>query len=326
MAIHFVGCKQKVPTGHSGEHPAESPTFKIHLQDKITDDPFYTRKSQQNHDNCSNRVKTARGMDYKERGRKMNKFVWNPYVIALIFLLITGFSVFIYLILRSPGVQEIKTCDVNKSSQFMSDIKLEGEILVIRNLSHDFNELTIQRQRDKMYFTSLDISCNKLAVMNFSHLLPFQYLRQLNISNNRIERAEGRDVHMSLLEIDASNNRLSKITDLQRVPSFIRKVNLRFNQISQLDSNDFSNFPFLEFLDISHNPIREIDFSPTFPSCRIPIQDRYCRIEFSPTTVLVDCSDIHVDYEVTSPQINRTMALPYTSQIRRAFTRAPYVF
>ena len=256
----------------------------------------------------------------------MNKFVWNPCVIALIFLLITGFSVFIYLILRSPGVQEIKTCDVNKSSQFMSDIKLEGEILVIRNLSHDFNELTTQRQRDKMYFTSLDISCNKLAVMNFSHLLPFQYLRQLNISNNRIERAEGRDVHMSLLEMDASNNRLSKITDLQRVPSFIRKVNLRYNQISQLDSNDFSNFPFLEFLDISHNPIREIDFSPTLPSCRIPIQDRYCRIEFSPTTVLVDCSDIHVDYEVTSPQINRTMALPYTSQIRRAFTRAPYVF
>lgn len=66
----------------------------------------------------------------------------------------------------------------------------------------------------------------------------------------------------------------------------------------------------------------KIDFSPILPSCRISLQDRHCRIEFMPTTVKADCV-LDIDCELTTPQINRTKALPCMSKTQRAFP--PYV-
>lgn len=111
---------------------------------------------------------------------------------------------------------------------------------------------------------SLDISCSGLQ-----SLKPFNvklhHLRKFNVSHNQLAETP-RMVWKKmpqLMEVDISHNRLTFVWDL---PRSLTWIDLSYNNILFIGSNDLTYLPNMEYINLSHNQLEKIEHYDIFGS------------------------------------------------------------
>lgn len=171
-------------------------------------------------------------------------------------------------------------------SRTKKDVWPTDRKLAIRNRS-DVERLQNYKNKSAIYY--LDLSCNHHIFINFSMFEIFSGLSHLNLSKNSMQRAVGLDLVPSLRFLDMSSNSLTSLGDLHTSwISHIAVLMLNNNHISILQSTDFSNFPFMKYLDVSNNPIQRVGLISTLSCCRIKSMHYNCVIQHNSVAIVTD--------------------------------------
>lgn len=237
-------------------------------------------------------------------------------IFSIVFLCSSLLILCLIMVLRTNSDFQLKPCDSSYSHTYMNP-QAEKRI-VIRNISGSIRQLM---KNSKNNIVHLDLSFNRISFMNFSELGEFSLLRVLSLSHNNIQRTDGIERMPELQELDISFNRLQGIDELHKqTKSCVRFLNTSGNSIFSLQHTDFSNFPCLEFLDISNNPIQK-PFFVRFPTCLLTA---ICKSRFNSSTILIDCSHVVSMLPThTKPTRAKIISAKETSTVNRETNRIP---
>jgi Leucine-rich repeat (LRR) protein len=218
--------------------------------------------------------------------KNKSKIICRVLLLALSLVLV-GSSLLAICLLIVPNTSpefKPKPCD---RGCFNTHLNSTAEkTMVLRNINGSIRE---SLRYTKHNIVQLDLSFNRISFMNFSELNDFAMLRALRLSNNLIRRTNGIDRIQRLQWLDVSSNRLQGIDELHKhSKTSVRFLNISGNRIFRLHVTDFTNFPHLEFLDISNNPIR---IPSVLLSARCSL-DSICKIQFKSSHIFLDCSHV----------------------------------
>lgn len=196
-------------------------------------------------------------------------------------------------------------CTVSQNISFLKDAWPTDRKLAIRNRS-DIEALL--SYKNKSAISHLDLSCNNIGFINFSVLYEFSWLSHLNLSKNSMQQVFGLDLVPSLRFVDLSSNSLTRIGDLQTLSkSPITVLSLKNNYISSLSSTDLSRYPALIYLDVSNNPIKEVDLFPTLSCCEIQSLNYSCVVQYNSVAIVTD--SINRDHKQVSTNYHVSTSL-----------------
>ncbi|CAL7951113.1 unnamed protein product [Xylocopa violacea] len=128
--------------------------------------------------------------------------------------------------------------------------------LTILSLSGCFSR-DISFQINLRSLQSLDLSNNLFSQLMENTFDGVPYLKDLNLSHNRLEKFPDLSNLMSLRKLSLSYNDINAITYIYASPS-LKTLNLRGNSITSIDETAFSKCVNLEELDLSENELRSL--------------------------------------------------------------------
>ncbi|XP_061196713.1 uncharacterized protein LOC133204991 [Saccostrea echinata] len=209
------------------------------------------------------------------------------YFLSFILVLIVMSCMLYYVCLLGKSAPRN---DVNSSKYLLNLSNSSVKKMVIRNYTKGPID-DLLRNTNKTYFEYIDLSFNELQSVNLTSLSRFPRLRHLDLSNNRIYHTGGiKDLH-SLQTLEMGFNLIEEMGMLHnQSESSLRVLNLRHNRITSLKSTDLSNFPYLEYLELSENPIQKFSLNASMISHCKQMQSNRCRVNFNLMTIFIDCN------------------------------------
>uniref|UniRef100_A0A1Q3FNN1 Putative lrr toll n=1 Tax=Culex tarsalis TaxID=7177 RepID=A0A1Q3FNN1_CULTA len=127
------------------------------------------------------------------------------------------------------------------------ETKFAGSNLVELNLS--MNKLDkIPKIGSQLKIETVDLSCNEISEVDFNTFSGLQFLKTLNLANNRIHQTSGDRTIQSLQNLDLSHNLLTIFDESMESASNVRELNVRNNEIVMIMVNKpFSNLETIDF-------------------------------------------------------------------------------
>lgn len=127
----------------------------------------------------------------------------------------------------------------------------------LRDLRLGSNELTQLSDINAPALEVLDVSANGLTTL--ADLGPQPNLKQLSASDNLLQAIDLVAEHVpSLTGIGLWSNRISDLSGLANLPNLTGELNLRWNQISTLDTLPTSGLPGVSGLNLQDNPLQSL--------------------------------------------------------------------
>ncbi|XP_048761100.1 toll-like receptor Tollo [Ostrea edulis] len=111
----------------------------------------------------------------------------------------------------------------------------------------------------------MDISLNELSSLEHESFIPFQNLRELNASLNKINKFIGIEVLKKLYSLNLSHNSISRIENLVRSSSLV-ELNLSMNELE--DISYMPGMMNLKILNLNNNKIKSLDGVQALPQLR----------------------------------------------------------
>lgn len=217
--------------------------------------------------------------------------------------------------------QTSRPCTVSQDVIFLKDTWPTDRKLTIRNRS-DLEAL--QSYENKSAISHLDLSINSISFINLSIFYEFPILSHLNLSQNSMQRAIGLHYVLSLRVVDMSSNNFTTLDDLRPLLiSYITKLSLSRNHISSLYPTDFLNYPYLKYLDVTNNPIKEVGIITTLSCCETPF------LNCSYSIKIVQYNGFYIRINRTLlPATPRHQIIPkqalYVTPRRKTFRKKPF--
>ncbi|XP_062566811.1 uncharacterized protein LOC134229108 [Saccostrea cucullata] len=215
------------------------------------------------------------------------------YLLSLLLVVIMMLCILCFVCLLGKSAL---TSDVHPSKSLSNLSQSPVQKMVIRNYTKGQIDNLLQNT-NKTDLEYIDLSFNQLQSVNWTSLSRFSKLKHLDLSSNRLQHPRGIKDLQSLQTLEMAFNFIEEMSVIHnQSKSNLRVLNLQHNRISSLKSTDFSNFPYLEYLELSENPIKTFSLNASMLSSYIEqVLFNRCRVKFNLVTVLIDCNVLPED-------------------------------
>lgn len=152
--------------------------------------------------------------------------------------------------------------------------ELSGLLITPNLLTLDLSDNELNNLYEIQFLTKLqELNLRKNSIKNLNDLYTLHNLQKLDIEHNRVQYLFPL-FKTSLQELYAANNRIkdlsgiesitslniieltyNKITSIECLPPQLKELWVAYNLIEQVD---LSNFPHLEIIDLSFNPLKKV--------------------------------------------------------------------
>jgi len=119
----------------------------------------------------------------------------------------------------------------------------------------------VEKEKKALELKVLDLSYKNIS--DITPLLRMKNLEELLLNNNNISSISSKETLSSLYFLDLSNNQINSLNDSFFVKSKLKELHLSENQIKYTHLN-LTQYENLEKLDLSGNPLKELDFIDTY--------------------------------------------------------------